>query len=309
MNSLKVALLYPEQSSLGLSNLAVHFFTEQLSPKIDFDLFFMDSDKSFFQKRKVSSFDILLVSISYELSYRGMALFFHKEGIPILKKERESNHYPLIIGGGIAISINPAPTYDIFDISLIGEGEPMLTDLFHIFKTFSKPQIIDFASSLSYALTPDKQRAKFIRADDGAFGAHSTLSLHKYGNGFGNRFVVELNRSCTEKCYFCAASYVYKNYREADRKSVFQNVERAIDLGDGVALMGTSINNVSYIEELLEIITKNEVSLSISSVKTAYATEKFMNYLKKGGVKTVTLAIESADQKVRDRMHKPVNEK
>ncbi len=53
-------------------------------------------------------------------------------GIPLKAKDRTSKH-PLVIGGGIALTLNPEPLADFFDVFILGEAEEILPQFARVF--------------------------------------------------------------------------------------------------------------------------------------------------------------------------------
>jgi len=305
---LRVALLFPEPKEIAFSNLAVHFFFNIFKDIPGFDIFTTDNHESCFTKKKISDFEIVFVSMSYEYSYLNLANYFKSLKIPLHKDKRNSRYHPLFIAGGVALMLNPAPLFDLFDIILTGEGEKMEEDLFSILKMDSADSIIDFASSLSYGLTKNKRNASIIRASTGDFLVHSNEILHQSGNCFGNRYIIELNRGCDERCHFCAASFIYKNYREANAEKALNAAQNALEKGMNLALMGTSLNTVSFFDEIVDKAIKYDAGISLSSVKINSISEELLEKLKKTGVRNITIAMESADMQTRSLIHKKIEE-
>ncbi|MCK5807893.1 radical SAM protein, partial [bacterium] len=138
------------------------------------------------------------------------------------------------------------------------------------------------------------------------FGIFSSEKLLPLGNEFGNRVIVEMNRGCTAACRFCVASYLYRPFRPASYKKVKEAIALAEKTGRGLALMGTSIGDYPEFDAVLEELADKKIEISLSSLKGSAITEKRLQNLKKCGVKTVTLAIESADAEVRRQIAKPL---
>ena len=72
-------------------------------------------------QRPLCEFDIIAFSISFEEDYLNILKIFDLAKIPFLSSERKSAQ-PLIMAGGVAVSLNPEPIADFFDLFAIGEG-------------------------------------------------------------------------------------------------------------------------------------------------------------------------------------------
>src|SRR4030042_2096683 len=76
-------------------------------------------------QKPIAEFDILAFSISFENDYPNALKMLAHAGIPLLAKDRADN-YPLVIGGGISLTLNPEPMADFFDLFVLGEAEEIL---------------------------------------------------------------------------------------------------------------------------------------------------------------------------------------
>ena len=296
--SVRPVLIYPENRDVAFSNLAVHWFFnafEKHSP----DLITLDSDAGIMHGSKLNRSPFVFVSVSYGLSFLNLVRILEKNRIPLLKKDREKGMFPILIAGGVAVMLNPEPLTLIFDAVLTGEGECMEHDINSMLELDTREDVFEFINRLPYALTSEKDRSEYVFAPEGSFCVSSNTVLHSYGNCFNDRNIIEISRGCTNRCRFCAASYVYRTFREADSVAVMRRVERSIENGDGIALMGASLASCSFFDEILEKCAAVPVSISLSSLKAAEITDHRAALLKKCGVKTVTVAVESADELTR----------
>lgn len=301
--SVRPVLIYPENRDIAISNLAVHWFFnafEEYSP----DLVTLDSNSGIFYDTKLHRTPFVFVSVSYGLSFFNFVKILKENRIPLLKKDRENGMFPILIAGGIAVMLNPEPLNLIFDAVFTGEGECMESDIKKMMELETREAVFSFINTLPYALTDGKESFGTTYASSGAFSVCSNKMLHKYGNCFNNRKIIEISRGCTNRCKFCAATYAYKTFREADRSKVMEIVEQSIEEKQGIALMGASLASVSFFDEILEKCAENSISLSLSSLKAVEITDRRISLLKKCSVRTVTVAVESANEATRSRILK-----
>lgn len=304
---LQPILIYPECTEFAVSNLAVHWFFnafEEFSP----DLVTADSSEGLFYKLKVPNTPFVFVSLSYSVNLLNLFDIFKKNKIPLFKKDRERGIYPIFIIGGVAAFLNPEPLTEIFDAVLLGEGECMENDIKKMMGLDTREQVFDFIDKLPYAMTGSKRDAVIVRAEEHGFFVHSNEKLHTLGNCFSNRKVVEMNRGCTSRCRFCAASYVYKTFRETNVEKLMSFAKETIDSGSGLALMGTSLASLSQFDEILEYCAEKHGSLSLSSLKVREINDRRIALLKECGAKTVTVAVESALPETRERILKKITD-
>lgn len=134
---LRIALCYPNTHAIGMANLGMHTMYELFNsiPGIACERVFLpDPDELLTYERtgtkllsletqtRVSEFDVVAFSISFETDYLNMARMLQLSGIPVWSKER--THFdPLVIMGGAASFLNPEPIADFTDVIAVGEGE------------------------------------------------------------------------------------------------------------------------------------------------------------------------------------------
>jgi len=175
----------------------------------------------------------------------------------------------------------------------------MEKDIREILQMEERDDLFKFLRSLEYSLTEEKTDALPVFAPDRSFFVHSDEKIHQLGNGFGDRYIVEMNRGCTNRCRFCAATYAYRSFRTPESSKVLEYVDDIIDNRYGVALMGTSLADLECFDEILLKCAENKCSISLSSLKVSEINEKRAALLKRCKVRSVTVAIESADELTR----------
>lgn len=75
----------------------------------------------------LSEFDVLGLSLQYEISSPNVLTMLDLGGIPLESDERTMSD-PLILAGGPCCQ-NPEPMADFFDVMIAGDGEPMLPEI------------------------------------------------------------------------------------------------------------------------------------------------------------------------------------
>jgi radical SAM superfamily enzyme YgiQ (UPF0313 family) len=303
----KPLLIYPDRTDIAVSNLAVHWFFNAFN-EFEPDLLTSDSKVGIFHKRDINKTPFVFVSLSYGPDIIKFAKILRNSGIPLRKEDREKGMFPLFICGGIAALLNPEPLTLIFDAVFLGEGECMKDDIVKMFSMETREGVLDHINALEYAMTDVKPDARQVIAAGGSFFVSSNEILHKLGNCFGNRKIVEMNRGCTSRCRFCAASYAYRTFREPDGKKLMDFVKKTAERKEGLALMGTSLADVSSFDEILETCAASGCTVSLSSLKITEINEKRALLLKKCGVRTVTVAVESADPDTRQKILKNITD-
>ncbi|MEL6880755.1 MAG: radical SAM protein, partial [Cyanobacteria bacterium J06607_10] len=126
-----------------------------------------------------------------------------------------------------------------------------------------------------------------------------------------NIFMVEVVRSCPEMCRFCLASYLTLPFRAASiEASLMPAIEKGLQVTRRLGLLGASITQHPEFDTLLDYVNRPEyddVRVSISSVRTNTVNAKLAETLVTHGSKSITIAIESGSQRVRDIVNKKLD--
>ncbi len=232
------------------------------------------------------------------------------------------------------LTANPEPFAAFFDVILLGDGETLLYDFLDAYK---QVRDLDRRSQLkALAQVPGiyipELYAVTYESDDGPIASISpvdqdipaTVQKQTYrGNvlsastvvtekaAWENIFMVEVVRSCPEMCRFCLASYLTLPFRAASiEASLIPAIEQGLQATRRLGLLGASITQHPEFETLLDYINQpqyDDVRLSMSSVRTNTVNEKLAKTLVDHGSKSVTIAIESGSQKVRDIVNKKLD--
>ena len=144
---LSVALAFPSQYPLGMSNLGFQIVYRHLNERANVlaERFFLpDGHEMHFyvhskealcsleSQRPMKDFDLVAFSLSFENDYANILRMLEMGKIPILSKERGENH-PFVMAGGVAVFLNPEPVAPFVDFFLLGEAENCLGDFLDAF--------------------------------------------------------------------------------------------------------------------------------------------------------------------------------
>ena len=140
--ALKWCLAYPDLYEIGMSNLGLRILYEVLNdtpdrlaercfaPDVDmqarlraagFPLWSLET------RRPLRDFDVLGVSLGFELVFTNLMTMLDLGGIGLTTAER-SEWDPLVIAGG-SIVLNPEPVADFVDAVVLGEGEDVVLEI------------------------------------------------------------------------------------------------------------------------------------------------------------------------------------
>ena len=329
-DAIPLIFAFPNTYTVGITSLGYQVVWSMLAQRSDIAVsrLFTDVSESLPTQPQLMGF-----SLSWELDYVNVLDLLEQQKIPLRANQREQEH-PLVFGGGPVLTANPEPFAAFFDVILLGDGETLLYDFLD---AYQQVRDLDRRSQLkALAQVPGiyipALYAVTYESDDGPIAAitpvdndipaivkkqtyrgnvlsASTVVTEKAA--WENIFMVEVVRSCPEMCRFCLASYLTLPFRAASLEaSLIPAIERGLQTTRRLGLLGASITQHPEFETLLDYISQSEyddVRLSMSSVRTNTVNEKLAKTLVEHGSKSVTIAIESGSQKVRDIVNKKLD--
>ena len=147
---LPVALAFPSQYRVGMSNLGIQIVYRLLNERTDVvaERFFLPEGRemaiylrthgplvSLESQTSLTSFDLAAFSISFENDYPNVLQMLEMGKVPLLTEERGAKD-PFVMAGGIACFLNPEPLAPFVDFFLLGEAEQTLYPFVDAFQEF-----------------------------------------------------------------------------------------------------------------------------------------------------------------------------
>ena len=133
--TIPVAIVYPNVYRVGMGNLGFQFLYHYLNahPRFSAERFFSPHPRrnekghergplSEESHRRLTDFTLIAFSVPFENDYPAIPGTLLAAGIPPFQKDRNSSD-PLVIAGGISVSINPEPVAPFLDLVFVGEVE------------------------------------------------------------------------------------------------------------------------------------------------------------------------------------------
>ncbi len=285
--------------------------------------------------RPLRDFDIAAFSIAYENDYLNILHILETARIPLTAEERTPRD-PLILGGGIAVTLNPEPLAPFFDLFLLGEGEeviPEFLDLYGALRTGGAPReeilsriqrgiegayvprfydvrygpdgLIESFRPADPAF-PAKVRARHV-ADLDAFDTHETIVTAE--TEFGDMFLTEVSRGCARRCLFCAAGFVCGPARFRSPGRLAGSIEEGLQSKGKIGLLGTAVSDHPNLRDLCRTILERGGTFSVGSMRADRLSTDLAALLKEAGVEMVSLAPEAGSQRLRDLIGKGITER
>ena len=345
--SLTVCLAYPNLYRTGMSNLGFQtvyalinrhpaclcervFLPEPGDETLHADGAPLISIES---QRPLADFDIIAFSLSFENDYPQVLRILEMAGIPVEAKERRESD-PLVIGGGIAVTLNPEPLADFFDLYLLGEGEAVLPGFLDLavshqrdlpretFLVRVQKEIVGAYVPRFYQVTtgkdgritarepldPDFPR-RIVRpwaADLDAFSTEQGIITEN--TELGGMYLTEVSRGCGRGCRFCAAGFVCRPVRFRSAAALEFSFRRGLEKGKTIGLLGTAVSDHPALLPLCRSILDRGGKVAIGSLRIDRISAEMMAILKETGVETISLAPEAGSQRLRDVIRKGITE-
>lgn len=348
-DSLNICLAYPNIYHTGMSNLGfqtVYDLLNRHSRCLCERVFLPDrQDEEEFKRgavslfslesqRPLADFDILAFSLSFENDYPNILKILAMGGISLLSSQRRENE-PLILGGGIAATLNPEPLADFFDCFILGEGEeaiPQFLDklsavrhyglgkeelLFHLQKeiggvyvprfyqvSYGMKNLIEDMAPVDKCLPVKIKKSRL--PDVNAFLTEQCIRANDAE--LGKMFLMEVSRGCARGCRFCAAGFVCRPVRFRKTDLLEASIIRHLGGQRKIGLLGAAVSDHPGLISLCRFIRERGGEVSIGSLRLDRLKPELVKLLKEGGAETLALAPEAGSQRLRDVINKGVTE-
>jgi radical SAM superfamily enzyme YgiQ (UPF0313 family) len=326
----RVALVFPNAYSVGMSNLGFHILQGILNANENVyqERFFYQPGlrppgRSLEKGIPLRDFDLVIASIPYELDYINLLKIMKSGGVTLHSAERGEN-IPIVIAGGVAPSANPEPLADFVDAFYIGEAEgifPQVLDRIVKWRRLGQPrkQILLELSSFAGMYIPSLYKPVFRGGDLASFhpltgGISEKIDrifvkdLDKYpyhtriltGNTELSRMIlIELCRGCFRGCNFCLAGCGYLPFRARSLESIYSIMDEMEGHGKRFGLVATSVADYPHLKKLLAEMKHRELEVGISSFRADLMDAQTLQMLCELGTKTFTIAPEVGSEQTR----------
>ena len=352
---IRYGFVFPDTYEIGMSHLGIkilyHILNERpniwcervFAPWSDMEALMRENGEHLFALEsgdEVTHFDMLGITLQYELCYSNIVNMLDLAGIPILAKDRDES-WPIICGGG-PCAYNAEPIAEIFDFFILGEGEDAIletADAYLEWKKRGKKNKQEFLESVAKidgvyvpsfydveynsddtvkSITPNNSLAKPVITKRIMTDFDKTPAPDKiivpFGEVVHDRVMLEVFRGCIRGCRFCQAGYVYRPVRERKSDTLSTLAEKLLSSSgyDEISLSSLSTSDYRELKELtdslLEITERKKIGLSLPSLRIDNFSLELMNKVQKVRKTGITFAPEAGTQRLRDVINKNIDE-
>ncbi|MEQ8819082.1 MAG: radical SAM protein [Sumerlaeia bacterium] len=269
-------------------------------------------------QRRLDECPIVCFSIPFEMDDLHIIDMLERSNIRAWAALRGPND-PLIVIGGATVTMNRLPLYDFADVIVHGDGESAMDRLVEVLEE-TGPGRAGLREALrhepGFEITnprhPDDQDfdpappvpvSRLSLADRLADIPTYTRILTPHTE-FSNRGLVELSRGCPYKCNFCIMGYQPYNYKWRSPEDIERQARTFLPHTKRIGLVASAVGIHKQIEEITERLMRLEMEISFSSLRVEDVKPVMIDALLASGQKTLTIAPEAGNDRLRIQMRK-----
>ncbi len=348
----KFCLVFPDLYEIGMSHHGLQLLYHIVNSRADFlaeRVFAPDIDMeeilcrhklplfSIESRTPLSEFDIIGITLPYELCYTNILTILSMAGLPLRAIDRD-DVFPMVIGGG-ACSFNPEPVADFFDAIVVGDGEEAILEIGEVvvaakqnswrkrdlllalgriegvyIPSFFQPIYDDsvFSGVKHLVNGYDRVRRRVLaKMVDKSLLANPLVPIVKPVH---DRLGIEVARGCTRGCRFCQAGIIYRPVREREPEEILAIAEEGIaNTGfDELALLSLSTGDYSclfdMLRSLMDRFAGEFVSVSMPSMRVGTLTPQIIEQIQRVRKSGFTVAPEAGTDRLREVINKGIRE-
>ncbi len=350
---IRFALIFPDLYEIGMSHQGLQILYHLLNskedslaercycPDIDLERLLRLKKSpltSLESARPLTDFDVLGITLPYELCYTNILTILSLAAIPLYSRDRDMS-FPLLLGGG-PCSLNPEPVAEFFDAILLGDGEEAIIEIAsllakHKDDKLAKDTVLALLAEIDGVYVPSHFQPEYSLQG-------KLLSVHRTGGRkdyitrrvvtnldqidhlkhpivpnakiVHDRMGIEVARGCTRGCRFCQAGITYRPVRERTPEQIMELAEVGLDDSgfEELALLSLSTGDYSCLGQtlpnLMDRFDGRFISVAMPSMRVGTLTPEIMEQVKRVRKTGFTLAPEAGSERLRRVINKGITE-
>jgi radical SAM family uncharacterized protein len=288
--------------------------------------------------RPLLDFDLIGITLPYELCYTNILTVLNLGGIPLRSKDR-GEEIPIILGGG-SCSLNPEPVADFFDAILLGDGEEAIVEIAECVQSaqkdrLSRAALLEQLAEIQGVYIPSFYQPSYkengtlagVKPVNPKFPTvarrvladlsktdHLIHPIVPNSKIVHDRLGVEIARGCTRGCRFCQAGIIYRPVRERSPEQIFDLACQGLKNSgfNELALLSLSTGDYSclatVLPQLMDRFAHEAISVSMPSMRVGTLTQELMDEIKRVRKTGFTLAPEAGSERLRRVINKGISE-
>lgn len=257
-------------------------------------------------------YDILAFSVPFELDFPNVPRMLIGAGIPARASERHQD-FPLVIGGGAALTINPLPMADFLDAVVLGEAErtiPRLVATYRALHGDRSALLRGLAAQQGIFVptvhaNPDQARAEPPAIGLGDLALSDIVSAD---SEFADTALLEVGRGCGMGCRFCWAGWACQPLRRYDLRAMLDAVAGLPADVRRIGLVATSHFDHPRFGDLLRGLRDLGKDITLSALRIDQLNEETLRLLHESGTRSISLAPEAGSERLRRAAGKRVSD-
>jgi radical SAM superfamily enzyme YgiQ (UPF0313 family) len=324
-NSSKVDVLfgycYPSTYRAGMTGLALQILYSALNTREDtsceryFRYQTQSPALSIESNRPLRDNHIIGFTLTYEEDVLNLIQMLEIGKIPILVADRTEED-PIVVVGGPVVSSNPEPYVDFVDAFVIGEGDIVVHDIVEAVKIAgSREGSVAALAEMTGLYVPTANPTSvdhIIIADLDSLEYPVAQIIPDVDEGsklepvFGKSFLLEVTRGCGHSCKFCLIGHICQPRRTRSFERLQELVQQGLEKTPvkKISLIGSSLGDLDRLEDLVGWLVTHGAEVSVPSLRADSVTKNLLEYLVKGGQRTLTIAPETGSSTLRKSVGK-----
>lgn len=347
---LSVALVYPNTYAIGMSSLGYQLAYRVLNdqPGVLAERFFLDSadQGSIESGEPLNRFDVVAFSASFEMDAPHLLDLLEDAGLEIEARRRtEASRSPLVVMGGVLVSVNRLPIYPYVDAFLHGDAEVVLPAVLEALGRAAdaepgghrrRLEAIEFLPGVE--ITPGARMAAGLPIDPEMEAAIATAPagcdaesmprpeapdaprLNDLENAlcstqiltphceFSDMALIDLARGCPHHCTFCWIGHNSPPYRARTVDTIFKAIEAWMPTTLKFGLVSSAVGAHPGIDDICRWMMDRGLQVSYSSLRVEEVSPTMLEALCRGGGRTITIAPEAGNIRVRRLLGKRISD-